>query len=177
MEDRLGLIIPRMADGHGRRAPCRGDLPQPAVPGLAGVGLEVPGPLRPPVAKVERQTEPPGQILDKRRIRPRRLPPHAMVEVGHREPQPQLRCKMVEHAKQPHAVAAPRDRNHPGCPRAGGAPALHSPADRFEPGGRPGLGMVTVAVHEAIVPWLQEKDQQTAGMGRKRRASFRMIGS
>ena len=51
-----------------------GCFTQPGVPGAAGVGLEMAGPRRPPLAKVERQAKLAGQLLDKRRIGPRSFP-------------------------------------------------------------------------------------------------------
>ena len=111
----------------GRRACARPPRPiaprawavaeQPVVTRTPGVGLEVPGPRGLPASQVEGQAERAGQVLDERRIRPRRLAPRPVVEVRHRERQAELGRQRVEHAEQPHAVAAPRDRHHPGRPR------------------------------------------------------------
>ena len=113
VEDRLGLIVTRVADRHGRRPSGGGDLMQPGIPGTPCIGLEMPRSHRLPPAQVQRQPERAGEAANKLGVVPRRVAPHAMIQVRHREAQAQLGGQPVQHPEQAHAVAASRDRHDP----------------------------------------------------------------
>ncbi len=113
VQDRLGLVVARVADRHDARAARPGDLDQPLVSGAARVGLEVAGAVGLPASQVEGQAERRGQLGHERGVRPRRLAPDAVVQVRHRQPQAGRRRELVQDPQQPDAIPAPRDRDHP----------------------------------------------------------------
>ena len=85
MEDRLGLVVARVADrDDGGPSPLR-DLREPGIAGLAGVGLGgVGGAIGAPVAEVERQSQRTGQIGHEPGVGLGCLAPGPVVEVGDR---------------------------------------------------------------------------------------------
>ena len=84
MEDRLGLVVKRVADRDHRGSAHPGDFGQPIVAGAAGVGLEMAASGRLPRTQDKRQAERPGQRGHKRGIGACRLAPHAVVEMRDR---------------------------------------------------------------------------------------------
>ena len=185
VEDRLGLVVERMPDGHGRRARAAAiSRSQPYRASRASAskcparsGRQWPRSKGSPSSPASSSTN----AASARAGSPRAPWSRWATESA----QAQLRCEMMEHAKQPHAVAAPRDRDHPGCPRTRSAHhAPHPPADfgSMPAQGRPevvGAWSARFATFmEAIPPvGLRGKGQEPAGTGGKRSPRFRMIGS
>ena len=116
VQDRLGLVVARVADGHGARPARSGDLESAtSYRAAARIGLEMAGAPRLPSAQVEGQAERSRQLGHERGVRPRRLAPHAVVEVRDRQPQPRGRSELVQHPQQADAVSAARDGDDPRC--------------------------------------------------------------
>ena len=134
VQDRLGLVVLRMADGHPRRTPGAGDLGQPGIAGPTRIGLEVPRAPRPPVPQVDRQPQAVGEPRHELRVRPRGLAPYPVVEVRHREPVRQLGGRRVQDPEQPDAVAPPGDGDYPRVSEAGVSPSLQDARDAGQPG-------------------------------------------
>ena len=85
MQDRLCLVVARVADGHGACASRSRHLREPVVTGAPRVGLESTCTRRLPAAQIKREPQRFRQPLDELGILPGRLATHAVIEMRNRQ--------------------------------------------------------------------------------------------
>lgn len=129
MEDRLGLVVARVADRHGRRASGLSHLAKPLIARASRFGLESRRAGWLPVTKIERETKRLGKRGHELGVVPGRLLPDTVVQVRDGEPKPKRLADLPQQSDECNTVAAARNGHDPGRSPARVAPPAQEPLD------------------------------------------------